>query len=156
MLIEDRKRYLSEFVDIPLVETIFYFHFTLKSCIFARMETIIQVRMTRRWMMREFNIRKLLSTMLISVGIVFLLTKSSLFKLCDSLSIVGALTIVYSFTFIHTLLGQNASRSGNPLNAYKRVTADMRYNIREEKGYIPETLLVGIAELLLGLFLSFR
>lgn len=82
--------------------------------------------------------------------------KLSLFKLCDSLSIVGALTIVYSFTFIHTLLGQNASRSGNPLNAYKRVTADMRHNIREEKGYIPETLLVGVAELLLGLFLSFR
>ncbi len=106
--------------------------------------------------MREFNIRKLLSALLISGGIVFLLTKSSLFKLCDSLSITGALTIVYSFTFIHTLLGQNASRSGSPLNAYKRVTADMRYNIREEKGYIPESLLVGITELLLGLFLSFR
>ena len=106
-----------------------------------------------RGKMNGFNIRKFITSVLVSAVIAFLLTKSGLFKIADSLSVSGALMIAWSFTFLHTLMGQNAARAGDALNSYRRVTADMRYNIREEKGFIPETLLVGIIELAAGILL---
>lgn len=105
--------------------------------------------------MKDFRIWKSIVTLLIGAGIAFLLFKMGLFRLGDCLVITGAITTIWSFTFIHTMMGQTAARSGSPLQDHQHVTMDMRYNIREEKGYIPETLLAGILEVLAGLVLLF-
>lgn len=104
--------------------------------------------------MKDFNIRKILLAILVSAVIAFLLVKGSLFKTGESLTIAGALLIAWSFTFLHTMMGQNAARAGGQLNTYGRVRSDMRYNIREERGFVPETLLVGVIELVLGILLQ--
>lgn len=76
-------------------------------------------------------------------------------RLCDALMAAGAFTLIGSFTFIHTMFGQNAARVGSAGDLYEKVSRDMRYNIREESGYIKETLIVGILELVLGIILLF-
>ena len=77
------------------------------------------------------------------------------FRLCDALVAAGAITFVWSFTFIHTMLGQNAAVSGSVFDRYEKVLPDMRYNIREESGYIKETLIVSILEFILGFIILF-
>ncbi|MCR4634020.1 MAG: hypothetical protein K5648_07850 [Erysipelotrichaceae bacterium] len=67
--------------------------------------------------------------------------------------IIGALTIAGSFTFLHTMLGQNAARAGSALSHYEKVSRDMRYHIREEKGFIQETLTSGAIEVVLSIIM---
>ncbi len=76
-------------------------------------------------------------------------------RLCDALIAAGAITFVWSFTFVHTMLGQNAAVSGSVFNQYDKIFRDMRYNIREESGYIKETLIISILEIVLGIVLLF-
>ncbi|MBQ6334963.1 MAG: hypothetical protein IJI46_07850 [Erysipelotrichaceae bacterium] len=104
--------------------------------------------------MREFRVGKFLLAILAGAFLTFFLY--GIFRLSDALMIAACLTIIYSFTFIHTMMGNIASRSGSILNQYEKVSYDRRYNIREERGFIPETLIVGVIELIVSLFLSYR
>ena len=103
--------------------------------------------------MKDFQYTKFIFSLIMGCIIVFALVKLLGISIIDALMISGAITIIYSFTFIHTLLGQNASRSGSIFNQYEKVSRDMNYNIREEKGYILETLLTGIIEVLLSIIM---
>ena len=94
----------------------------------------------------KFIVASIEGALLVWAGIVIFR-----FRLCDALMITAAFTIAWSFTFMHTMMGQNASRRGSILNQYAKVSNDMRYNTREEKGFIPETLLVGLTELSAGI-----
>ena len=73
------------------------------------------------------------------------------FRLSDALFVAGCILMAYSFTFMHTMLGQNAASAGPHLNRYEKVSRDMRYNNREEKGFIPESLIAALLFLIAGL-----
>ena len=104
--------------------------------------------------MKDFKIIKFIITLLIGgIGIYLGINVLGL-RFLDALTIIACITIVYSFTFIHTMLGQNASLKGSMLNQYQKVSKDMRYYIKEEKGYIPEVLLAGIIELIIDIIFS--
>ena len=76
------------------------------------------------------------------------------FDLGSYIMIIGAITLIYSFDFIHTQLGQNASRS-NRFNEYVNIKNDMKYHYRNDRGYTLEHLLFGILEIITGLIMIF-
>lgn len=76
------------------------------------------------------------------------------FDYVSYLIIIGAITLVYSFDFIHTQLGQNASRT-NTFNEYTNIKYDMKYHLRNDRGYTLEHLLIGIIEIAIGLIMIF-
>ena len=106
--------------------------------------------------MEDFKILKFIVTLIFGLGTAYLLNRYGGLKFSDSLSISSCFIIVYSFTFIHTMLGQNASVRGSIYNQYQRISNDMRYNIREDRGYIPETLTAGIILFVISLIMIIK
>lgn len=77
----------------------------------------------------------------------------SLAHISDGLMVAAAVDILYSFEFLHTFLGFNASNAGSPFNAYQRVRGDMTYSGRTDRPIIPEYLIIGILAGTVGVLL---
>lgn len=68
------------------------------------------------------------------------------------LIIIGGITLINSFDFIHTQLGQNASRT-NIFNEYTHISNDMKYYSGSDRGYTLEHLLCAVIEIIIGLII---
>ena len=106
--------------------------------------------------MKDFKILKFIITLVIGIIASYVLYKVMGLQLVDSLMISACFIIAYSFTFLHTMFGQNASNRGSIYNQYQKTSYDMKYNIREDRGYIPETLFAGLLLFVGSLTLLFK
>lgn len=105
--------------------------------------------------MKDLSISKLVLTAVVGLASSFAIFKMTDYSFGNILTIIAAITILWSFTFLHTMMGNSAAGSGPIFNRYDRIKGDIRYNIREESGIIKETLIIGLAELALGVLLAY-
>ena len=105
--------------------------------------------------MENFNFVKFIIGLIVGAIVTWFIMDLLGFRLSDALFVAGCVLMAYSFTFMHTLLGQNAASAGSYLNRYEKVGRDMRYNNREEKGFIPESLIAALLFLIAGLVIMF-
>ena len=100
--------------------------------------------------MKRFSILRFLFALCLAAAVVFLWCilqqgeRFSLAHVADGRMVAAAVDIVFSFEFLHTFLGFNASNVGSPFNAYQRVRGDMTYSQRTDRLIIPEYLIIGI------------
>jgi hypothetical protein len=103
--------------------------------------------------MNDFRYVKFVFTLISGAVLACFISYLFGMRLSDSLMVTGAVTVAGSFTFLHTMFGQNAARGGSILNQYEKVSRDMRYNIREQSGLIKETLIAGLIEVVSSIVL---